>query len=71
MSSKTDATSDFSSAVNNGELRIGRERDVYGYYFNGQIDDVRIFSYALSPAQVKTIMNNSSSVNFAPITGSP
>jgi hypothetical protein len=41
------------------------------YNFNGQIDDVRIFNYALTPLQIKTIMNNGSSVNFTPITGSP
>lgn len=71
IKSKTDATSDFSSAVNDGELRIGRERDFYGYYFNGQIDDVRVFNYTLTPLQVKSVMNNGSAVNFAPITGSP
>ena len=43
----------------------------YKAFANGQIDDVRIFNYALTPLQVKTVMNNGSAVNFAPITGSP
>jgi len=31
--------------------------------FNGQIDDVRIYNYALTPTQIKTLYNNGS-VNF-------
>jgi hypothetical protein len=33
------------------------------YRFNGQIDDVRIYNYALTPTQIKTIYNGGS-VNF-------
>ena len=33
-------------------------------YLNGQIDDIKIFNYALSPAQVKKIMNEGSAVRF-------
>jgi hypothetical protein len=39
-------------------------------YFNGQIDDVRIFNYALTPQQVKTVYNSGASIQFAP-AGSP
>ncbi|KKR82378.1 MAG: hypothetical protein UU73_C0007G0018 [Candidatus Daviesbacteria bacterium GW2011_GWA1_41_61] len=39
-------------------------------YFNGQIDDVKIFNYALTATQVKDIYN-SGAVNFGPLTGSP
>jgi len=30
----------------------------YGNYFFGQIDDVQIYNYALTPTQIKTIYNN-------------
>ena len=33
------------------------------YFFNGQIDDVRIYNYALTTEQIKTIYNNGA-VNF-------
>ena len=38
--------------------------------FNGQIDDVKIFNYALTAQQVKTVYNEGA-VRFAPLTGSP
>ncbi len=41
-----------------------------GTPFNGSIDDVKIFNYALTPLQVKTEYNNGA-VNFSPVTGSP
>ena len=41
-----------------------------GAYFPGQIDDVRIYNYALTANQIKTLFNNGS-VNFGPSTGSP
>ncbi|KKU99193.1 MAG: hypothetical protein UY33_C0035G0016, partial [Candidatus Amesbacteria bacterium GW2011_GWA1_48_9] len=37
---------------------------------NGQIDDVKIFNYALTAQQVKTVYNEGA-VRFAPLTGSP
>ena len=33
-------------------------------YFDGQIDDVKIFNYALTADQVKTLYNDASAVNF-------
>ena len=39
--------------------------------FSGQIDDVRIFNYALTANQVKTLFNSGSAVQFGPSTGSP
>lgn len=39
-------------------------------FFNGQIDDARVYNYALTPTQVKTLYNNGA-VNFAPLTGNP
>ncbi len=50
-----------------GNLQIGAG---YGY-FNGQIDDVRIYNYALTAAQVKQLFNQGSAARFAPITGTP
>lgn len=38
--------------------------------FNGQIDDVRIYNYALTAAQVKDIYNNGA-IFFGPSTGAP
>jgi len=35
-------------------------------YFSGQIDDVRIYNYALSANQVKKLYNNASSIYFGP-----
>ncbi len=33
-------------------------------HFAGQIDDLRIYNYTLTPAQVKTVFNNDSAVSF-------
>ena len=38
--------------------------------YTGQIDDVKIFNYALTPAQIKTLFNDGA-VRFGPATGSP
>jgi hypothetical protein len=38
----------------NGNLEIGRNGSEY---FNGQIDDVRIYNYALTPEQIKQVYN--------------
>ncbi|MEN9328307.1 MAG: hypothetical protein RI947_1115 [Candidatus Parcubacteria bacterium] len=40
-------------------------------YFDGRIDDVRIYNYPLTAAQIKTTYNDGSSVRFGPDTGSP
>jgi hypothetical protein len=39
-----------------GSLNIGKWVEG-GYQFNGQIDDVRIYNYALTEAQIKTLYN--------------
>ena len=38
--------------------------------FNGQIDDVRVYNYALTAAQVKNEYNQGA-VSFGPSTGAP
>lgn len=50
---------------------IGKASWYSGNYFNGLIDDVRVYSYPLSPAQVRLLYNENSAVRFAPLTGSP
>ncbi|MFD9941529.1 LamG-like jellyroll fold domain-containing protein [Nonomuraea sp. NPDC059023] len=42
--------------TDNGVLRIGGNA-VWGEYFNGQIDEVRVYNRALTPAQLTTDMN--------------
>jgi len=54
-----------------GAMSIGaRGYTLAGTYFDGLIDDVKIFNYALTAQQIKTIMNQGA-VSFVPITGSP
>ncbi len=35
-------------------------------YWHGQIDDARIYNYALTPQQVKTVMNDASAIRYGP-----
>ena len=35
-------------------------------YFNGQLDDVRIYNYPLTETQVQTLYNENSAVRFGP-----
>jgi len=52
-------------------LQIGRRSTDNAGPFPGQIDDVKIFNYALSAEQIKTLYNSGSAIQFAPVTGSP
>jgi len=47
-----------------------REDKVANTYFDGQIDDVKIFNYALTPLQIKTEYN-AGALFFGPTTGNP
>jgi len=38
--------------------------------FSGQIDDAKIFNYALTATQVKTLYNDGA-IRFGPVTGIP
>ncbi len=40
-------------------------------YFNGLIDDARIYNYALTATQIKTLYNEGAAVRFGPASGSP
>ena len=55
---------------NSTPIKIGAG-NAGGRFFNGQIDDVRIYNYALTPTQIKMVMNQGSAVRYGPITGSP
>ncbi len=40
-------------------------------YFTGQLDDVRIYNYALTKQQIQQVMNQGSAIRFGPSTGNP
>ncbi|MEK9178657.1 MAG: LamG domain-containing protein [Patescibacteria group bacterium] len=50
---------------------IGKASWYNGDYFNGQIDDVKVFNYALTAGQVKTLYNQAGAVRYGPLTGAP
>jgi len=52
-------------------LEIGTAGSSTSYVFDGAIDDVRLYNYGLTLAQVKTIMNDGASLRFGPSTGTP
>ncbi|MDO8619660.1 MAG: DUF2341 domain-containing protein [Candidatus Daviesbacteria bacterium] len=56
--------------TNTFNFAVGARNEGSTLFFNGQIDDVQIFNYALTSTQVKDVYNNGA-VNFAPSTGSP
>jgi hypothetical protein len=51
-------------------LNIGRQTNNTNF-FNGQIDDVRLYNYALTVKQIQLLYNENSAVRFGPNTGSP
>ena len=58
--------------LNNNNLEIAHEGvTAYPEWFPGQIDEVRIFNYALTSTQVKNLFNQGSAIRFGPATGSP
>ena len=54
---KVQAGPDGALANNTGTLSIGTDLDFGGRFFNGTIDDVRIYNRALSAAEVKQLYN--------------
>ncbi len=54
----------------NSVVRIGDGYYDPYRYFSGQIDDVRIYNYPLTPTQIKTLYNGGA-VRFGPLVGSP
>ncbi len=41
------------------------------FYYSGQLDDIQIYNYALTPSQIKLLYNQNAAVRFAPLTGTP
>jgi hypothetical protein len=56
------------TSITANTLTIGKANSAFT---NGQIDDVRIYNYALSAGQVKNIMNEGSAVRYGPANGPP
>jgi hypothetical protein len=40
-------------------------------YYSGQLDDLRVYNYTLTTAQIRTLYNQDAAVRFGPLTGSP
>jgi len=59
-------------ATSTNQLQIGGD-SIYGQYFNGLIDEVRVYNAALGPAQIQTDMATPIGVPSAPsnLTASP
>ncbi len=57
----------YSASYNIG---IGAEQSANVWYMNGQIDDARVYNYALTATQVKSLYTGGA-LNFAPSTGAP
>ncbi len=68
VSSDTTLSSDYTNYATG--IAIGGLANTTGSNFDGQIDDVQIFNYALTPLQVKSVMNEGA-VRFGPSTGAP
>lgn len=59
------------SLSNSAPLNLMKDQDgVANRYLEGQIDDVRIYNYALTASQVKTLYGNGT-INFGPSSGTP
>jgi hypothetical protein len=56
-------------AGNLGTASIAAEGTIRAHI--GQIDDVRLYNYPLTPAQIKQVYNGGAAVQFAPLTGTP
>ena len=56
---------------NSDSAFIGVHPNLVAQKFNGLIDDVRIYNYALTATQVKTLFNQGAAVRFGPVEGLP
>lgn len=50
--------------------RIGRWTDGDQRPFFGKLDDIRLYNYAMTPTQIKTLYSNGA-VSYIPVTGTP
>lgn len=65
-----DSSGTLTTSSNTYDVQIGQESDG-NYRFNGQLDDVRVYNYALTASQVKNLYNQGSALRYGPSTGSP
>ncbi len=71
LEASTDMTTSISCTGTSLGAQIGkRHKDVTPDYFNGQIDDVRIYNYPLTATQVKNLYSGGA-VNYSPASGTP
>jgi hypothetical protein len=56
------------SGTDDDNWGIGRREFTDSLGFSGRIDDVRIYNYALSPAQVQKVMNEGMAVRYGPVS---
>jgi hypothetical protein len=59
------------SLANSADVYIGRYSPGPSQFFDGQIDDVQIFNYALTSTQIHNLVNQNSSVRYGPSQGTP
>ena len=68
--SNTGTIGSVNSLANAVTFRIGSESDGANF-FDGDIDNVKFYNYALTATQVRNAYNESSAIRFGPSTGSP
>src|SRR5690606_18155732 len=72
VNGKLDAsTSKSGSLTGYTSLTIGQDHAESGRYLNAVLDDIKIYSYALSPQQILLDMDGQSVGRFGPEAGSP
>jgi hypothetical protein len=59
------------NTVSSGTFKIGNGIYNNYNYFGGKMDDIRVYNYTMSAAQVRRLYNNDQSVFYGPATGSP
>jgi hypothetical protein len=60
--------------ANAGQFKVGdgtSPPNTYGGPHQGQIDDVRVYNYPLTPLQVQQLYDGGSAIRYGPSTGSP
>ncbi len=59
------------STLNVASLALGSPYIGFGSFFDGQMDDVRIYGHVLSQYQIQQIMNDGAGIRFSPESGNP
>ncbi len=71
QSGSTDTQISGNIDTTNGAVALGYDNCCARFYFDGKIDDTRIYNYALTPSQVKQVFNQGAGIRFGPATGAP